>query len=443
MYFFKKTARTIFLYLISVSSFYAPCHAQIGGAVSWNKETEQNNSSTSAKVILVTGLGQSPEAAEKQALTAAVRQAVGAYLDSNTLVENEEVIRDRILSFSNGFVDKYEVTAPSRKNNDGLYEVTILATVKTSQVIEALKSNNLISAKIAGQNLWAEASTKVQNAQDSLAFLNEKLPEQLKALIKLEFLDKNGNPTKSIEPAVQIQNAQEITATWYVRLSVDQKTYFKNFAPVVVKCLQNITGARGEKFQLRNPKRTNSKDVLPFVLDRYFGKDIPFVVPVLVFKDTLSPKPGKHVLSEKTIFVVEKSTANFDYFEGTLFKTGDYHSILSTSSGSPWAISLELSNSSGELLAKGTSPIHEPFSLKDDEYNNGFNRDSQHPKGALCQVGPFIFCENYVYDVVCVNPVYPITIKIPLEEMKNVKKIECKFDMPADFQFTIKPALEN
>jgi hypothetical protein len=418
-------------------------HAQIGGAVSWNKETEQNDSSTSAKEMLVTGLGQSPEAAEKQALTAAVRQAVGAYLDSNTLVENEAVIRDRILSFSNGFVEKYKATAPARKNSDGLYEVTILATVKTSQVIETLQSNNLISAKIAGQNLWAEAAIKVQNAQDSLAFLNEKLPEQLKALIKLEFLDKNGNPTKSIEPAVQIQNAEEITATWYVRLSVDQKTYFKSFAPVLVKCLQNITGAKGEKFQLNNPKRTNLKDFWLPALDGYSGKDIPFRVPVSVFKDTLSSKPGKHILSEKTMLVVEKSTANFDYFEGTLFKKGDYHSILSTASGSPWAISIALSNSSGELLAKGTSTIHEPFSLKDDEYNNGFNRDSQHPKGAFCQVGPSIFCQTYGYDVVCVNPVYPVKIQIPLEAMKDVKNIECKIDMPAEFQFTIKPALEN
>ena len=431
----------LFVFVIAVM----PCHAQLSSEVNLGDGTNKSEfaKDASTEEITVTGIGTTLASAEKQALASAIRQAVGAYMDSKTIIENEEVIQDRILSVSNAFVDKYQVVGQPKKSADGLVEITILAKVKTNQVVQALKENNLISGEVAGQNLWAEAATKVQNAQDSLVFLNEKLPEQLKALIKLEFLDKNGNLTNSIEPAVLIQNAEEITATWYVRLSVDQKTYFKNFAPVLVKCLQNITGAKGEKFLLRNPKRTNSKDVLPFVLNRYFGKDIPFVVPVLVFKDTLSPKPGKHVLSEKTIFVVEKSTANFDYFEGTLFKKGDYHSILSTSSGSPWTISIELSNSSGELLAKGDSPIHEPFSLKDDEYNNGFNRDSRHPKGALCQVGPFIFCENYVYDVVCVNPVYPVKIQIPLEAMKNVKKIECKLDYPCDFQFTTNPALEN
>lgn len=436
-----KLNLSIFAILYSTALF---ADAQIGGAVSWNKDTEQNDSSTSATEILVTGLGQSPEAAEKQALTAAVRQAVGAYLDSNTLLENEAVIRDRILSFSNGFVETYKATAPAKKNSDGLYEVTILATVKSSQVIEALKSNNLISAKIAGQNLWAEAATKVQNAQDSLAFLNEKLPELLKTLIKLEFLDKNGNPTRSIEPAVQIQNAEEITATWYVRLSVDQKTYFKSFAPVLVKCLQNITGAKGEKFQLSKP------ELLEYPSGRCWDANYKFG-PIKRNKETQPPfktflylYENKIPIKSKSIFIIEKASLNFDFIEGILFKNNEYNFLISSKNELKWSISVELINGDGEMLAKSSVNIVEPFTIKGEGFSDGILRDTNdQPDGALVQVGPFICTNYYRGSIIGVDPIVPISLRIPINAMKDVRNIECKIDMPADFQFIIKPALEN
>jgi hypothetical protein len=430
----------LLIFAIVIASM--PCKAQLTSEVDLGGGTKKSDSASEAstKEITVTGIGTTLESAEKQALASAIRQAVGAYMDSKTIVENEEVIQDRILSVSNAFVDRYEVVGQPKKSSDGLIQITVIAMVKANQVLQALKQNNLISADIAGENLWAEAATKVQNTQDSLTFLNEKLPELLKTLIKLEFLDKNGNPTRSIKPADQIQNAEEITATWYVRLSVDQKTYFKNFAPVLVKCLQNITGVRGEKFQIKNPKRTNFEKGSPYEFSKYFGKDIPFAIPFLVFKDTVSPKLGEYILCKKTVFIIEKSTLNFDFLEGTLFKSSECQSVLTTEGAPSWALSIDLLNINGELLAKGSSAVHEPFSLKNDKLNNGFNRDSRHPKGSLCQVGPFVFCETSDSEVACVNPVYSVRVHIPLDSMKDVKSIECKLDFPSDFHFKIEPA---
>jgi len=430
----------LLIFAIVIASM--PCKAQLTSEVDLGGGTKKSDSASEAstKEITVTGIGTTLESAEKQALASAIRQAVGAYIDSKTIVENEEVIQDRILSVSNAFIEKYELVGQPKKSSDGLIQITVIARVKANQVLQALKQNNLISADIAGENLWAESATKVQNTQDSLTFLNEKLPELLKTLTKLEFLDKNGNPTRSIKPADQIQNAEEITATWYVRLSVDQKTYFKNFAPVLVKCLQNITGARGEKFQIKNPKRTNFEKGSPYEFSKYFGKDIPFAIPFLVFKDTVSPKLGEYILCKKTVFIIEKSTLNFDFLEGTLFKSSECQSVLTTEGTPSWALAIDLLDINGELLAKGSSAVHEPFSLKNDELNNGFNRDSRHPKGSLCQVGPFVFCETSDSEVACVNPVYSVRVHIPLDSMKDVKSIECKLEFPPDFHFTIEPA---
>ena len=59
---------------------------------------------SSVREVVATGFGINPQKAEEQALMAAVRSAIGVYLDANTIVANEEVIQNRILSLSNGFV---------------------------------------------------------------------------------------------------------------------------------------------------------------------------------------------------------------------------------------------------------------------------------------------------------------------------------------------------
>jgi hypothetical protein len=215
------------------------------------------NSTT--KQLTVTGIGVDPAGAEKQAITDAVRQAVGALIDSNTLVQNEEVIRDRILSVSTGFVKEYKPTAPARKRDDGLYEITILATVATNEVAQKLKENNLISGEVAGQNLWAEASTKVMNAQDAVAMLEAKFPELIKSCLTITPLDKDLNPSMTKDasgnlvpntaPAVFNKNSEsgEATLCWAFEIGLDKKYYRESFLPLVNKCLESITESKPQK----------------------------------------------------------------------------------------------------------------------------------------------------------------------------------------------------
>ena len=67
------------------------------------------------------GIGLDQDAAKKDALINAMQQAVGSFLDSETLIENDEIIRDKILSVSDGFVKKYDVTYGPTKRSDGLF----------------------------------------------------------------------------------------------------------------------------------------------------------------------------------------------------------------------------------------------------------------------------------------------------------------------------------
>jgi hypothetical protein len=123
----SKACISSFVYLITAYSAFA----QLSGSVSLGGEKKAApkdatqpaaEGASNQKQITVVGIGLTPEAAEKQAITDAVRQAVGTFIDANTVVKNEEVIKDRILSVSNGFVKEYKPTAPARRRDDGLYE---------------------------------------------------------------------------------------------------------------------------------------------------------------------------------------------------------------------------------------------------------------------------------------------------------------------------------
>ncbi|MFP6855574.1 MAG: hypothetical protein VB980_07300, partial [Opitutales bacterium] len=80
--------------------------------------------------VTVTGIGITPEAAEKSALQKAVRKAVGEIVDAETITNNEEIIKDKVLTYSDGFVQSINVISGPEKDEDlGLFLVTIEAKV--------------------------------------------------------------------------------------------------------------------------------------------------------------------------------------------------------------------------------------------------------------------------------------------------------------------------
>ncbi|MFM8719472.1 MAG: hypothetical protein ACKOFH_08100, partial [Chthoniobacterales bacterium] len=180
--------------------------------------------------------------------------------------------------------------------------------------------------------------------------------------------------------------------TVFVELSVDRELYFEAFAPLLLKCLRSVTGSSGETFRLRNPQRREFYKGHPGGASEYFGQDVPFGVSFYQFPDEVLG-PDKRIVYDKTMFVVEKATKNLDFLEGTMFRKGKYQAILLTNSQNPWSVCVEFLDGDGNLLAKGVTPIRDPFSLRTYA---GYEL----PKGALCQVGPFLYTEAYGYDVI-------------------------------------------
>ena len=77
------------------------------------------------------------EKALDEARRAAIEKAVGVTIESRTVVENFQVVKDQILSRTTGYLDNIKILE-ERKTDFGAYEVTILADVEVSGLVEDL-----------------------------------------------------------------------------------------------------------------------------------------------------------------------------------------------------------------------------------------------------------------------------------------------------------------
>ena len=89
-----------------------------------------------------------------------VEQAVGVMINNETLVENYQVISDKIFSQSKGYIQSYEVISEGRE--DDIYKVTIQAKVSTEQLKNDLDAIHLIIARKSKPRLMMIFSEKLQ-----------------------------------------------------------------------------------------------------------------------------------------------------------------------------------------------------------------------------------------------------------------------------------------
>lgn len=116
-----------------------------------------DDSSADVQIVTVEGAGTDVESARKDACRAAVRQVVGAVVSAKTLTVNDELIDDKIIDLSSGFVEKMEPLKDWKA--DGLVRVKVLATVRTTKIQDTLRANGVSVINVDGQSLGAKLLT--------------------------------------------------------------------------------------------------------------------------------------------------------------------------------------------------------------------------------------------------------------------------------------------
>jgi hypothetical protein len=104
--------------------------------------------------IEVSGSGATPESAREDAIRKAVMQAVGSFIRSDVAVEDEALVRDRVISHTQGLIEQYEPLAPASKK-DGLFEERARVTVRRTKLAGILTDLAKADGTIDGVTLAA------------------------------------------------------------------------------------------------------------------------------------------------------------------------------------------------------------------------------------------------------------------------------------------------
>jgi len=132
--------------------------------------------------ILANDLGAARDQAIEDGMRKAVQQALGTNLKSETLVENFQLVEDRILTWSAGYVKKYEILKEGKAQMDS-YEVQMCALVNLA---ELRNDDGALAALLERENprvLVLIAEQNIGEANNTLNYFNVDLTVAETAII--------------------------------------------------------------------------------------------------------------------------------------------------------------------------------------------------------------------------------------------------------------------
>ena len=150
--------------------------------------TNINASDSNIKTVDASGYGTTQQLSIQDALRNALLQVVGTYISSSTLVRNATLVEDKILSYSNGFIDGYDVISTIRE--DEFFISNLKVKVKEEKLNRKLVALNLVRVSLALDKKKIE-----QSVESSTLNVNtlEELQETFNAVVVQPILRKQSH----------------------------------------------------------------------------------------------------------------------------------------------------------------------------------------------------------------------------------------------------------
>lgn len=204
-----------------------------------------------------TGIGMTPELALKEALSAAVQQAAGTLIDAKTMMKNDSIMEEQVLSASDGFIKRFEKIGEARKNRQGLWQIKIQAVVLMKPLKQKLSDTHILVQDTgnSGQNEWAKIISQEASQRDIPALMAEffRTHPAEKLLVPIVFDEKGRTEGLQLyfpQSGRVVQN--KATVSLGVLVVVDLVKYQKQILPDLIFMMEKISSARGPKFVSRS-----------------------------------------------------------------------------------------------------------------------------------------------------------------------------------------------
>jgi len=179
--------------------------------------------------VVATGHGSTVREATKAALRSAVEAVVGTMVDATTLVQNDELIENEVLSYSAGMIASVKTIGEPKKSADGLYTVKVKASVKKGRIEEKLRAASVVNVALDGADLFARMTAAKDNLSDAEAMIKSVLSKHISCIVAEAVPGKNGKSPIDFDP-----KTGEVFAN--VRVRIDQAKYTQ-FANEVIEMI--------------------------------------------------------------------------------------------------------------------------------------------------------------------------------------------------------------
>lgn len=224
--------------------------------------------------LTVSGQGQTQDEAKQNALRNAIEQAFGTFISSNTEILNDELVKDEIVSVSNGNIQKFEVISEVQIP-DGGYATTLKATVSVTKLTSFIESKggeiefkgSLFSFNIKQQVLNEKNEQKA--VTDLLFVLKELIDKSFDYNISSGTPEViNGNNENWNIPIVITVNMNENFLNMYNYLVNTLKSISLNESEV-----QDYASLNKEVFiiEFQEPEKLTEKDIKKY--KKIYGED--------------------------------------------------------------------------------------------------------------------------------------------------------------------------
>ena len=188
--------------------------------------------------VEATGTGATEEEAFKQAVVDAVRQVVGTLVSAENVVKNDRVIKDDVLTLSNGFVDKV-LNRDKTKMDDGTWQVKLRCIVRKGQLYGKLQKANVPTVKFDGVSLFADVVSQLEHEKSSVEMIKNAMKKFSSSLVTATMLEE--------KPKILERDERSTTIEFDWAATVDVDGFFKNFAPAMDEALSNAALAKARK----------------------------------------------------------------------------------------------------------------------------------------------------------------------------------------------------
>jgi hypothetical protein len=129
------------------------------------------------QVVQAEGIGRTLEEARRDAIRAAVRKAAGMLVMSELTIENDKVLRDKVLAYSDGVIAPGTYRELKRTRQGQLWTVRIFAQVVSRKLAERLEAVGLVTHKINGEALAGTVLSRAEARARGAELLESVLGE--------------------------------------------------------------------------------------------------------------------------------------------------------------------------------------------------------------------------------------------------------------------------